>query len=89
MPRIPSELLSGPFTLARSRELGVTRRVLARHFRRLHHGVWVHRDHVMTAAGPGAVRSGWALPGTGHLTGISRIQELGLRLRAQASPSAT
>jgi hypothetical protein len=77
MPRLPPELLAGPFTLARSRELGVTRRVLARHFRRLHYGVWVHRDHVMTRTDL-LVAARLALPDRAHLTGITRLQELGL-----------
>ena len=77
MARLPPELLTGPFGLARSRELRVTRRVLARHFRRLHHEVWVHRDHVMT-------RRDWlcaarlALPDRAQLTGVTRLPELGL-----------
>jgi hypothetical protein len=77
VPDLPPELLSGPFTLARSRELGVTRRVLARHFRRLHHGVWVHRDHVMTHDDR-LVAARLALPTRARLTGITRLQELGL-----------
>jgi hypothetical protein len=77
MPTLPPELLAGPFTLSRSRELGLTRRVLARHFVRLHHGVWVHRDHPMSDdARLRAARL--ALPDRAHLTGISLIQQLGL-----------
>ena len=77
MPNLPAELLAGPFTLARSRELGVTRRVLARHFRRLHHEVWVHRDRVMTHDDR-LVAARLALPARARLTGITRLQELGL-----------
>ena len=77
MPTLAPELLHGPFTLARSRELGVTRRVLARHFVRLHHEVWVHRDHEMTEND--RLRAArLALPDRAHLTGITLIRQLGL-----------
>lgn len=77
MAELPPELLTGPFSLARSRELGVTRRVLARHFRRLHHEVWVHRDHVMTRRDR-LCAARLALPERAHLTSVTRLQELGL-----------
>ena len=77
MPTLPPELLHGPFTLARSRELGVTRRVLARHFVRLHHEVWVHRDHSMSQDDH-VVAARLAMPDRAHLTGITLIQQLGL-----------
>ena len=77
MPTLPPELLEGPFTLARSRELGVSRRVLARHFVRLHHGVWVHRDRELTDDDR-VLAARLALPDRAHLTGITLVQQLGL-----------
>jgi hypothetical protein len=75
--RIPDELLHGPFTLERSRELGLPRGVLARAFVRLHHGVWVHRHHLLTHDDH-VVAARLALPDHAYLTGITRLQQLGL-----------
>ena len=77
VPTLPPELLSSPFRLARSRELGVSRRVLARHFVRLHHEVWVHRDRKLSDADR-LLAARLALPDRAHLTGITLIQQLGL-----------
>jgi hypothetical protein len=78
MRAIPAVLGTGPFTRARALELGVTRSMLVtRRFERLHHGVYriagvpmTHDERVAAAR--------LALPATAQLTGISRIQELGL-----------
>lgn len=78
MNEIPPELLAGPFTRARALELGVTRTMLVgRRFERLHHGVY------RIACGPityseRLAGARLALPAEARLTGISRIQELGL-----------
>jgi hypothetical protein len=78
MRAIPAVLGTGPFTRARALELGVTRSMLVtRRFERLHRGVYriagvpmTHDERVAAAR--------LALPATAQLTGISRIQELGL-----------
>src|SRR4051812_10281825 len=78
MRPIPPELLRGPFTRSHAAELGVTGRQLegarfVRVFPRVHR--W--SDHVLT-------ESDWvsaarlSLPGDAGLTGITRIQQLGL-----------
>ena len=61
----------------RAEELGVTRRVLERRFVRLHPRVWCHPEHELTP--DDRVRAATlALPDRARLTGISRIQQLGL-----------
>jgi hypothetical protein len=78
MRDLPPELMSGPFTRSRARELGVTSRMLdGRRFVRVHPRVYRWVGHEMTD-------SDWvqaarlALPAHAHLTGLSLIQELGL-----------
>lgn len=78
MKPIPPELLSGPFSRARALELGVTSRMLqSKRFARVVPGVWRSSDHEMT-------RDDWleaatlVLPVSAHLTGITRLQQLGL-----------
>ncbi|GAB6984577.1 hypothetical protein [Nocardioides pyridinolyticus] len=80
MKPIPPELLRGPFTRARALELGVTSRMLegsrfVRVFPRVHRYVAhvMTRDDWVTAAGS-------SLPDDAHLTGLSRLQRLGLDL---------
>jgi hypothetical protein len=75
---ISDELLHGPFTRARARAAGVTHQMLrGRRFVRIHEGVWRHRDHEMTF-------DDWieaaclALPRDAEVTGITRLQLLGL-----------
>ncbi len=77
MTDLPSQLLQRPFTLAESRALGVSRRVLARHFVRLHHEVWVHRRHEMTWHDR-FIAARLAMPESACPTGITRIRLLGL-----------
>jgi hypothetical protein len=74
---LPPELLSGPFHMRRATELGVTRRVLERRFVRVHPRVWCHPDHVMTHADR-VNAAALAMPEQARLTGISRIQALGV-----------
>ena len=78
MKPIPEALLHGPFSRADAVAAGVTKKMLeGRRFRAVYRGVWCHRDHLMT-------KDDWvtaarlALPAHAHLTGISRIQQLGL-----------
>ncbi len=63
--------------MRRATELGITRRVLERRFVRVLPRVWRHRDHVMTHADR-VTAAALAMPGQARLTGISRIQQLGL-----------
>lgn len=78
MRPIPPELLSGPFTRAEALRRGLTSRMLqGKRFRRIHQDVWCAAAHVMT-------ESDWiaaarlALPDDAHLTGLTRLQQLGL-----------
>jgi hypothetical protein len=77
MRALPPELLSGPFHMRRAAELGVTRRVLERRFVRVHPRVWRHPGHAMTHADR-VTAAALAMPEEARLTGISRIQQLGL-----------
>ena len=78
MHPIPSELTHGPFTRARATELGVTSRMLqSRRFDRVHPGVWRHHAHAMTED-DWVLAAQLALPADARLTGISRLQALGL-----------
>lgn len=78
MKPIPPELISGPFSRARALELGVTSRMLqGERFVRVVPGVWRTSEHKMTP-------DDWieaarlVLPASAHLTGITRLQRLGL-----------
>ena len=84
MHDIPSELTRRPFTRAEALALGLTPRMLqGARFVRLYPRVWRHRDHVMTPAS--WITAGrLALPDGAALTGISRIQQLGLDLGPRA-----
>ena len=75
---VPPELRTGPFTRARALSLGVTPQMLrGQRFVRLYDGVWRHRDHAMTAADR-LEAARLALPADAHLTGVTRLQALGL-----------
>lgn len=78
MRQIPGELMVGPFLRSRALALGVTRTMLVgRRFERLHHGVYrIAGDPLTHDERLAAARI--ALPADAQLTGISRIQELGL-----------
>jgi hypothetical protein len=78
MHPIPPALSKGPFTRQQARDLGVTDRQLdAKRFVRLYPRVYRWGEHVMT-------HDDWldaarlALPDRAHLTGITRLQQLGL-----------
>lgn len=75
---VPDALKHGPLTRRCALEGGVPARVLEGvQFRRIHHGVYRHRGHVMTFADE--VRAArLALPPGARTTGITRLQELGL-----------
>ncbi len=78
MRPIPPPLLTGPFTREQATALGVTSRMLqGRRFVRLHHNVWRSAGHEPTEDDRLAAAR-LALPSTAQLTGISRIQLLGL-----------
>ena len=78
MRELPSELTSGPFLRSTAIALGVTSRMLdGRRFVRIHPRVYRHVAYDMTDAD--RVRAArLALPADAYLTGISRIQDLGL-----------
>ena len=74
----PPSLPDGPFTRALARESGVTDRMLqGRGYVRVYPRVWRRRDHAMSDE-DWRVAALLALPERVHLTGISRIQALGL-----------
>lgn len=78
MHAIPPQLQQGPFSRAAAAGAGVTSRMLqGRRFVRLHQGVWRVADHDMTED-DWITAARLALPPTAHLTGITRLQELGL-----------
>jgi hypothetical protein len=75
---IPTELLHEPFSRERALALGVTSRMLeGSRFVRVHPRVWRHRDHEMTRDDL-VTAARLALPSHAQLTGLSRIQQLGL-----------
>lgn len=75
---MPPDLLQGPFTRATATAAGVTSRMLeGDRFVRVFPRVWRHQAHVMTEADWVAAAT-MALPRSAQLTGISRIQRLGL-----------
>lgn len=72
--------LTGPFTLAQGREVGLTERMIrGPRFRRLLRGIYVPVEHTMS-------RQDWhaaatlALPDEAHLSHVSRVQASGLDL---------
>jgi len=78
MRDLPAELSNGPFTRDQALEADVTSRMLqGQRFVRLHPRVWCARDQVMTRADT-VTAARLAMPDRAHLTGISRIQQLGV-----------
>lgn len=80
MRLVPQCLRNGPITRDQAIEMGVTRDVLEGvQFRRLHQGVYVHRDHQITW--PDHVEAArLALPPTARTTGSTRLRQLGLEV---------
>lgn len=75
---IPDSLLHRPFSRAQALEAGVTKKMLeGDRFVVVYRGVWRHRGHVMTGD-DWVTAARLALPPQAHLTGLSRIQLLGL-----------
>ena len=75
---LPEKFLSGPFARAAALDAGIPARVLeGRRFRRLHKGVYCHRDHELTWADR-VLAARLALPASVRTTGATRLQELGL-----------
>jgi hypothetical protein len=78
MRDLPEELLAGPFSSAMAQALGVTSRMLqGARFVRIFPRVWRHRDHEMSE-GDWICAATLTLPRHARLTGITRIQQLGL-----------
>lgn len=76
--RVPEDLLRRPFTRSEALDLGLTRSMLeTRRFERVFPRVYRHRDHVMTHA-DWVAAARLSLPGEALLTGLTRIQTLGL-----------
>jgi hypothetical protein len=78
MRAIPEALRKGPVHRRDALAHGVSRDVLEGvQFRRLHQGVYCHRDHPMSW--PDHVEAArLALPGSARTTGVTRLQEIGL-----------
>ncbi|MEG9227680.1 hypothetical protein [Aeromicrobium sp. Sec7.5] len=75
---VPAPLAHRPFTPEEAAAHGVTRHVLrGASYRRLFPRVWVHVDHVMTT-GDWILAAHLTLPRDARLTGITRVQQLGL-----------
>ncbi|MFC4786021.1 hypothetical protein ACT8ZV_16200 [Nocardioides sp. MAHUQ-72] len=78
MRSVPEALRAGPFTRPEALAAGVTPRMLdGKRFVRIHQKVWRHRDHEMTEA-DWVEAARLALPDSAYLTGLSRLQQLGL-----------
>ncbi len=77
-PLIPDALRHGPFTTSDALRHGVSKDMLSRKsWRRLFPRVWVHVDHEMSPA-DWVLAAVLTLPPDARLTGITRIQRLGL-----------
>lgn len=77
---LDEELLTGPFTCFRAHQLGVSRRMLqGRRFVRVFPRVYRHHSHQMTES-DWVAAARMTLPLRAQLTGITRIQQLGLDL---------
>lgn len=75
---IPDSLRCRPFTVAEARALGVShKRLLGKSFRRLYPRVWVRAAHQMSPADY-IEAARLSMPDDARLTGITRIQALGL-----------
>lgn len=78
MRTLPDELLTGPFTRQRALALGVSSRMLeGDRFVRVFPRVWRATDHILSPAEL-VTAAALALPAHVQLTGITRIQQLGL-----------
>lgn len=78
MKPVPESLLHRPFTRAEALATGVSKKMLeGTRFVAVYRGVWRHRDHAMTDD-DWVAAARLALPPYAHLTGLSRIQLLGL-----------
>lgn len=78
MKAIPEPLLSGPFTRARAKDLGVTSRMLqGARFARVLPNVWRYAGHEMSED-DWITAASLVLPAAARLTSISRLRRLGL-----------
>jgi hypothetical protein len=83
MKPVPATLLHRPFARADAIAAGASKKMLeGSRFVAVYRGVWRHRDHVMTPD-DWVTAARLALPPQARLTGISRIQELGLDFGAR------
>ncbi|MBL0748708.1 hypothetical protein [Nocardioides baculatus] len=83
MFRIPDDFLHRPFGRLDALDAGVPARVLEGvRFRRLHKGVYVHRDHEMTWEDHVAAAR-LALPESARTTGTTRLRQLGFALGSE------
>lgn len=81
-PFVPEELRHRPFSQSEALALGLTAYMLGGPtWVRLFPRVWVHRDHVMTAA-DWIVAATLAMPARAQLSHVSRLQALGLDIGA-------
>lgn len=75
---VGQEFLHAPFARSEALAAGIPARVLeGAQFRRLHQGVYRHRDHEMTWEDD-VKAARLALPASARTTGLTRIQQLGL-----------
>lgn len=75
---IPDSLLRTPFARRAALDAGVPERVLqGTRFRRLHKGVYCHRDHELTWEDR-VLAAELALPAGARTTGVTRLQQLGV-----------
>lgn len=75
---IPDSLLNGPFARRVALDAGLPERVLqGTRFRRLHKGVYCHRDHEVTWEDR-VLAAQLALPAGARTTGVTRLQQLGV-----------
>lgn len=82
---LPESFQTSPFSRDVALDAGIPARVLeGTRFRRLHKGVYCHRDHEMTWADH-VLAARLALPASARTTGATRLQELGLDV-GPASP---
>ena len=81
---IPDDFMHGPFARHAALDAGIPARVLeGKRFRRLHKGVYCHRDHTMSWLDTVAAAR-LAVPAGARTTGATRLQQLGLDVGARS-----
>ena len=80
---IPDAFLHGPFDRQAALDAGLPARVLeGKRFRRLHKGIYCHRDHVMSWEDH-VEAARLALPDTARTTGATRLRQLGFAVGSE------